>query len=1498
MKKVKAFLAVSVMCIVLILTILLQTVLPVYAQAQPLYLREVQISTGKTAKEAKQWLIDNGYTVLNEDLNAGTGEDYAYLGYKTTTDRSLAICDINMVSMQSGYKTMNYGELLKQTIESSGDVFDGILVILAEFRANYKAGSPNARIAKESLDVLMYDEGSDQTLGDYLLDPNRTADEVAELLLMCNTLVSSLIYNQLVVGVSDYREDGTTWLDRISQAEPLPEKLTPKELDDLDDLYSEKAKKLDRVITDYVTNLYDAIDRLDKNGDGEVNEEDYILDNENTQEEADKYLEQMFNGESVSSTNADALLLATYDYLCMFDYDDISVGELFENFASSGDLRLLYPLVESSTGLTEGQINAMQICGVANMTICTVNTEENYQTTHQELVTRSDELVRANNGQKPTAFVGVNKEVYKTEVGLTTEAERYASSTGNYEKLTEEDPLRGELKNALMVCGVIALAGIGLSIVGMGLVVGSLLSFGFFACLTAVAASAFLTLSSFFSALGILVPFAAGALAVVAIVVILVILLIDVIKDAYNDKHPQYTEIPSVMFDYDVKTSEFVRYEAVKERAGAPGDVNCFQARRWNALYVSYDPTAGSPITANSMGEFFRVKRGNSETADNTYVGVGYFGQKAVTNLNNYTYKDKVKGLYLFFTTEDSLAGITSDRENGRYLQSIVIAQAKSPEEAKLSITRMTGFEVLEFDLTPELATKYTYIGYRTTSNPNDAITDIRVHVAVPHKGDDGLMTGPTIKYGNGSASYTCAGVYSYDYYGGTQEGVMLYYTKQASCGDPILADFYTSRDYQDVPTGYEPINYFCGGPAVNLAMRSGYSLYSNEEKDCPKAFVYFRYEKPYEGEKIYLGGLAVMEMLKDTKQYRTMDEMAYELGWQPISVDLKKVDSKYQGWGGLRLCYTATNNPKRAIYDIRTYTAEPKAGSTMSNINFSGAGYMILDGYEMKNGHYYLRLNHNLLIDSDAYDNANRFNVADERGKIPTLVYAGCSRGYVTVNKKKPNAMGIYVCGPMIDPEGKTTIEPIRVSEFYVGPKSGAPSGLSAVVDFTDYYGERPVPISGKRDIYIYYNETYPKKLQYIESIEVVYSNTKNFSHDEAKLTLLAQEGHEILDFNLASVNGSTMFEDIQYGGSYMSQYDDRAAFIRVKRTEKKAYAIEDIRIYEVGANDPEPPKTIKINGYTYTRASNRIQSYRVPTVQITANMPRQAVVRPYYFYIYYSTGNGAAVSDISIDGTAMQKNQFTVLDTNGKTNVQNPWWIHMTSPELKEMKYFKNVGVGSAADYSDYDARNLYTGQKPNAKNGLYCDLLNRGFSFYFLYDFNNDTSKGNSVYIGYNLTKDSQNCVRNMITSEKCSSTITVSGIKYTLGSNISFNHSLKNGNTIYLYYSTDTRCGKPIISFNGSQTPLNGYETMQRVEGGNSNLNLNAADKDPDCDGTYTLMPHYLILFREGGKTVPTVKVVASAFSDSPQLTMVVVMAGVTVLVAAGAILIKKRKRKNS
>ena len=79
MKKTKFF-AKMALCVVLIAVMLSQTILPIFAEAQPVYLKEIQISTGATAQEAKKWLIDNGYTVFDEDLNAGTGKDYAYLG--------------------------------------------------------------------------------------------------------------------------------------------------------------------------------------------------------------------------------------------------------------------------------------------------------------------------------------------------------------------------------------------------------------------------------------------------------------------------------------------------------------------------------------------------------------------------------------------------------------------------------------------------------------------------------------------------------------------------------------------------------------------------------------------------------------------------------------------------------------------------------------------------------------------------------------------------------------------------------------------------------------------------------------------------------------------------------------------------------------------------------------------------------------------------------------------------------------------------------------------------------------------------------------------------------------------------------------------------------------------------------------------------------------------------------------------------------------------------
>ena len=167
---------------------------------------------------------------------------------------------------------------------------------------------------------------------------------------------------------------------------------------------------------------------------------------------------------------------------------------------------------------------------------------------------------------------------------------------------------------------------------------------------------------------------------------------------------------------------------------------------------------------------------------------------------------------------------------------------------------------------------------------------------------------------------------------------------------------------------------------------------------------------------------------------------------------------------------------------------------------------------------------------------------------------------------------------------------------------------------------------------------------------------------------------------------------------------------------------------------------------------------------------------------------------------------------------------------------------------------------------------------------------------VYIGYNKTKNPNKAITGLITSEQYSSTISVGGVQYTLGTGTSFNDSLKCGNNIYLYYTTDPSVGKPILKMVGLATSTKSREFVQRAEGGISNLNLNAADKEPDCNGDYTLMAHYIMLIREGDAPIPTINLTASAFSENPQMKLVVVVAGFAVLLAAGTLVVKKKRSK--
>ncbi|MCF0120044.1 MAG: hypothetical protein HUJ65_00275, partial [Oscillospiraceae bacterium] len=72
------------------------------------YVKEVFLSYGNTPEEAKKWLTDNGYEVVDFNLNEGADSALSrkravYLGYKTTKDADEALTDMKLMNMNGNY---------------------------------------------------------------------------------------------------------------------------------------------------------------------------------------------------------------------------------------------------------------------------------------------------------------------------------------------------------------------------------------------------------------------------------------------------------------------------------------------------------------------------------------------------------------------------------------------------------------------------------------------------------------------------------------------------------------------------------------------------------------------------------------------------------------------------------------------------------------------------------------------------------------------------------------------------------------------------------------------------------------------------------------------------------------------------------------------------------------------------------------------------------------------------------------------------------------------------------------------------------------------------------------------------------------------------------------------------------------------------------------------------------------------------------------------------
>ena len=134
----------------LVVTMCMTMVMPASAGRVTYYLSDLKMAEAKTEDEAKKLLTDEGFTILDKNLNPG-GEKAVYLGYKKSKNVDDAITDVKVMNMQGGFNISDYESIFEEALQTYKKEVDNIRIAANEFAANYKAGKKEALNAYRQL---------------------------------------------------------------------------------------------------------------------------------------------------------------------------------------------------------------------------------------------------------------------------------------------------------------------------------------------------------------------------------------------------------------------------------------------------------------------------------------------------------------------------------------------------------------------------------------------------------------------------------------------------------------------------------------------------------------------------------------------------------------------------------------------------------------------------------------------------------------------------------------------------------------------------------------------------------------------------------------------------------------------------------------------------------------------------------------------------------------------------------------------------------------------------------------------------------------------------------------------------------------------------------------------------------------------------------------------------------------------------------------------------
>ena len=843
-KSTKVFYA--VLCIILAFCIGFIGMSQVIANAaeEKTYVEDVRIyeieDDDDAAAKAKSWFESNGYVSTGINVNAGTDTDTeAYLGYKTTTNRDMAITDIRMMAMDTGYTIYNYEDMMNYIASQKAGTAQTLATAAKTFADNYKAGSPKAIDAYNGLNMFNVGDDSKTKLGDYLVSGKGDSKFFTQMIMKSTTGTLNTVHGFLSNGIAPYNNDldenggitTTNWADFTIKSELWSkinsDTLTTDEKNDLHKQFNDAARELFKCIQDFTTYYEDA-----KAREGEEND---ILKNETTEDALDAM-------DDIEREDSDFLYLTAFEMLNGYAFEDgTGLGDWFielgEMNSDAVDLMQLYPVVEAM-----GKCQA-SLANSGGFLSAVINLAENAYNEDFEaaLEDAKEEIKELTKEESFNIWENADGDLEGATLAFTSDAVRYSTAENalgrksNWEKKKELIEQIEKIANLVMGIMFVAVPVFTL-IMSVAVVVTKMMA------ATCIVMAALNTMCVWMLAVAQVLSAVLPYISILVMVATITATIAIAIKEAImGDKiHiDKQSAKPTIIFDAQEKEKETIdiKYKSVLNNSGAVSDINGGEQVYWCLLAYTTDEQAGSPICADDAGVIFKSVTGNAAGL-NGFDAVKFFGERSAADCNAYCKKNKVGGIYLYYRTEASIAEENASsqtsqtteseqtaqentssqtteseqtEEEKNYIADLIVCTGKNTAEAKAKITRHEGkYYIFDYNLSPDCE-QATYLGYTMTTDRSKAITDLRV---APYVGvsasTDNIMLGD-IKYSRIDILGTATT------YGDEQskpQADCLYFTKDKNAGEAILASgLHAVTSASEIQNGWEPVSVFSGMP-------------------------------------------------------------------------------------------------------------------------------------------------------------------------------------------------------------------------------------------------------------------------------------------------------------------------------------------------------------------------------------------------------------------------------------------------------------------------------------------------------------------------------------------------------------------------------------------------------------------------------------------------------------------------------------------------------------